>query len=358
MVQFTGRPSALRFAVASIVLLGNLGCHAVRPDRAAVCSQGCRSQVPVEPSAPRELTKVILPPYRIEPPDVLQIDAVRVIPKFPYKLRLLDSLVIQVTGTLPDASIGGAYVIEPSGAINLGNPYGLVRVQGMTVEEAKQAIESQLRQTLRDPVVTVSMGEIAGKQQISGQHLVAQDGTVTLGSYGNVLVVGQTIPEAKATIENFLSSSLQDPEISVEVFAYNSKNYYIITQGAGLGDGVSKFPVTGNDTVLDAIAQINGLTSISSTKIWIARPGYGPSACDQIMPVDWIAISQRGDPATNYQLMPGDRVYVAEDKLVSTDNLLAKIISPIERVLGVTLLGSSTVFNLKNGGQNNGTGGF
>src|SRR5436190_12568328 len=113
MVQFTGRPSAFRVAVASMALLCNLGCHAVHSDRAVVCSQGCRSQVPVEPSAPRELTKVILPPYRIEPPDVLQIDAVRVIPKFPYKLRLLDSLVIQVTGTLPDAPIGGTFVIEP-----------------------------------------------------------------------------------------------------------------------------------------------------------------------------------------------------------------------------------------------------
>src|SRR5690349_15328149 len=114
MVQFTGRPSALRVALASIAMLANLGCHTVHPDRVPECSTGCRSLVPVEPSAPRELTKAILPPYRIEPPDVLQIDAVRVIPKFPYKLRLLDSLVIQVTGTLPDAPIGGTFVIEPS----------------------------------------------------------------------------------------------------------------------------------------------------------------------------------------------------------------------------------------------------
>src|SRR5215470_12918945 len=90
MVQFSGRPSALRVVVASIALLGNLGCHTV-PDRAVVCSQGCRSNVPVEPSAPRELTKVILPPYRIEPPDLLQIDAILVVPKSPYRLRMLDS---------------------------------------------------------------------------------------------------------------------------------------------------------------------------------------------------------------------------------------------------------------------------
>src|SRR6478736_4605198 len=156
MGLIVGKPNAFRVAIASIALLGNLGCQTFRPCSQTcpgpTCPQRCRSIVPVEPSAPRELTKVILPPYRIEPPDVLQIDAVRVIPKFPYKLRLLDSLVIQVTGALPDAPIGGTFVIEPSGAINLGNPYGLVRVQGMTVEEAKLMIDRQLRQVLRDPV--------------------------------------------------------------------------------------------------------------------------------------------------------------------------------------------------------------
>jgi len=312
--------------------------------------------VPVEPSAPRELTKVILPAYRIEPPDILQIDAVRVVPKSPYHLRMLDGLVIQVQNALPDAPISGTYIIQPGGTINLGSAYGSVQVAGLSIEEAKSAIETQLKQVLRDPIVSVNLGEIAGKQQIAGQHLVAQDGTVTLGSYGDVLVVGQTLEEAKSSIEQHLTQYLQEPEVSVEVFAYNSKNYYVITQGAGLGDGVTRFPITGNETVLDAISQINGFTSVSSTQIWVARPGHGPNGCDQIMPVDWIAISQRGDPATNYQILPGDRVYVAEDKLVYTDNFLAKVISPIERVFGITLLGSSTVFNIKNGGQNGSSG--
>jgi polysaccharide biosynthesis/export protein len=336
----------------STLLASAPGCHFVPNAPPPPSPPPC---VPVQQSAPRELTKVILPPYRIEPPDVLQIDAIRVVPKFPYHLRILDSLVIQVTNALPDAPIAGTFVIEPGGSINLGNPYGLVQVGGKTVEEAKQAIEAVLRQTLREPSVNVTLGEIASKQQISGQHLVAQDGTVTLGSYGNVQVVGQTIAEAKNSIEQFLSETLQDPEVSVEVYAYNSKNYYVITQGAGLGDGVTRFPITGNDTVLDAVSQISGFTSVSSTKIWIARPGRTCDGQDQILPVDWCAIAQRGDATTNYQLLPGDRLYVAADKLVSLDNFLAKVISPIERVFGIALLGGSTVFTFKNGGQGSGS---
>ena len=35
----------------------------------------------------RELEKVSLPPYVIEPPDILTIEALRVVPKAPYRIR-------------------------------------------------------------------------------------------------------------------------------------------------------------------------------------------------------------------------------------------------------------------------------
>ncbi len=208
---------------------------------------------------------------------------------------------------------------------------------------------------MREPSVWVGLAQIAGKQQISGEHLVAQDGTVMLGSYGKVQIVGQTLDEAKVTIERHLSATLENPEISVDVYAYNSKNFYVITQGAELGDNVVRFPITGNETVLDAISQINGLTSVSSTKIWIARPGFTADGQDQIMPVDWIGLTQRADATTNYQLLPGDRVYVAEDKKVATDNFLAKLISPMERIMGFSLLSAATISRLN---DVKGQGGF
>jgi hypothetical protein len=69
---------------------------------------------------------------------------------------------------------------------------------------------------------------------------------VTLGSYGSVPVVGMTIAQAKEAVEKHLSQYFDYPEVAVDVYAYNSKVYYIVTQGAGLGDGVYRFPVTGN----------------------------------------------------------------------------------------------------------------
>ena len=57
--------------------------------------------------------------------------------------------------------------------------------------------------------------------------------------------------------------------------------------------------------------------------------------------------------------MPGDRLYVSEDKLVAFDTTIAKIFSPLERIFGVTLLGTQTAsrvvfFDQGNGGNFNG----
>ncbi len=57
------------------------------------------------------------------------------------------------------------------------------------------------------------------------------------------------------TLDDEARQYLENPEVSVSVFSYNSKVYYVITQGAGMGDGVFRFPVTGNETVLDAVSQ-------------------------------------------------------------------------------------------------------
>jgi protein involved in polysaccharide export with SLBB domain len=151
-----------------------------------------------------------------------------------------------------------------------------------------------------------------------------------------------TIDEAKPAIEAHLAKYFESPTVSLDVYGYNSKVYYVITQGAGLGDQVVRLPIKGNETALDAVAEIQGLTATSSLRMWIARPGFNECGGDQIMPVDWLGITQRGDVRTNYQILPGDRLYVAEDRLVAIDTALAKLISPVERIFGVTLLGVQT----------------
>jgi len=297
------------------------------------------AKLPPEGPSPRELTKISLPTYVIEPPDVLLIDAVKVVPKPPYKIEPLDTLEIFVLGTLPDQNIAGPYPVEADGTIMLGPAYGAIKVSGMTLAEARDAIKKQLETVLTAPEVSVSLGESAGQQQIEGEHLVGPDGTVNLGTYGSVYVAGMTLTEARGAIEEHLTQFLDEPEVSVDVFAYNSKFYYVVTEGANLGDQIQRVPITGNETVLDAITQIGGLSRISSKTIWVARPAPADgSGCAQVLPVNWRAIVDAADTATNWQILPGDRVFVAEDKLVALDNFIDKLVGPFERIVGFNLL--------------------
>ncbi len=301
---------------------------------------------------PGELRKVSLPPYTVAPPDILVIDAVRLIPKPPYRVQALEVLLIDVKGTLPNKPILGTFTVSPEGTINLGSDYGSVRVGGLTLDQIQTAIATKLSNVLRDPQVTVALAQFRGLQQIRGQHLVRPDGTIGLGTYGAVYVAGMSLGQVKHEVEKHLSHFLLDPEISVDVFAYNSKWYYVILDGGGFGQQVIRLPITGNETVLDAISNIQGLAPVSSKKrIWLARPGPPGLGCNQILPVDWNAITQGGSTATNYQIFPGDRIYVSADRLIAIDNWLSKIITPIERILGVIFLGSSAVNSIQNSGS-------
>src|SRR5207302_6604317 len=173
-------------------------------------------------------------------------------------------------------------------------------------------------------------------------HLVHPDGTVHLGIYGSVYVADMTLPQAKAAIEAHLTQFLSKPEIALDIGAYNSKVFYVITDGGGLGEQVVRLPITGRETVLDAIGQINGLPAVASKKhIWVARRTGADGG--QMLPVDWNALVQGGSTTTNYQIFPGDRLYVRADKWVRFGNGVDKRIWPFERMLGAVLLGSETV---------------
>ncbi|MCA9263420.1 MAG: polysaccharide biosynthesis/export family protein [Planctomycetales bacterium] len=292
---------------------------------------------------PSEMDKVSLPLYRIEPPDILIINTIRSTPKAPYELQPLDLLQVVADGLPPDRPVSGTYQVEPTGTLNLGPAYGKVNVQGLTLDEATDAVVRSLRATVQRPMVTIQLFQTAGQQLIQGEHLVAQDGRIYLGIYGSVRVAGLTIDESRQAIEAHLSHYMDRVQISVDVFAFNSKYYYVITQSAVFGDQVARVPVTGNETVLDAVSQLGGLSRLSSRRMWISRPSPTGTNCDAILPIDWNAVTSGARTDTNYQLLPGDRLFIAEDRMVALDGLVSKVLNPFERMFGFTLLGTQTI---------------
>lgn len=303
------RPLAV---LAALLLLGPVGCahHSYSHQAAA------QIHVPQPGTVPVELAKVTLPPYVIEPPDQLLIEVVQIIP-------------------------------DPT-------PQG---------ENEKPAEYEARRKELRPFSLPV--------QPVSGQFSVRPDGSVFLGIWGAVPVAGLTLEQAAAAIRDHIARQ-EDPtkpgtgglkrdtlRVVLDVLQYNSKQYFVITDGGGNGEQVYQFPVTGSETVLNAIANIGGLPPVASKRnVWVARRTPHANCLEQILPVDWVGITQHGITTTNYQIMPGDRVYVKAQRLVTLDTFLTRALLPVERVFGVTLLGTNTVNQIRGrgfgfGGNNN-----
>lgn len=319
---------------------------------------GCASHRVVVPAEqmPRELNKTTQPDYRIEPPDVLLVEMVTAIPKPPYKVQPLDSLLLSALDAPPDSPINGVYPVELDGTLSLGPFYGSIPVAGLTIPEVKVAMQAHLIKFIKNPAIEVALAQGRGMQQVSGPHLVRGDGTINLGVYGSVSVVNMTLPEAQHAIEQKLSEYFQNPEVSLDISGYNSKVYYVIFDTGGSGQPIQRLPLTGNETVLDALSQTGGLIAVSNAnQIWVARPS-DDGMC-QKLPVDWKAVTEQGDTRTNYQLLPGDRVFVKAYPLTTVATVMERVFYPIERVFGMILIGNGTVRSLSGQGGG-GFGGF
>ena len=340
---------SLKAILVSLLIAAGGGCTAFLEPREPF------PVTPPEPSpqseVPRELEMMSLPSYTVAPPDILFIQAIKVVPKSPHKLEPFDTILIRVLNAYADQPIAEAFFIGPEGSVDLGPSYGHVKVVGLSVEEAQAEIRRHLSQLIDQPIVSVSLAAASGAQQVTGEHLVGPDGRINLSTYGSVYVAGLTLDQVRVAIEKQLSNYLASPQVTVDIFAYNSKSYYVITQGAGNGDNVAAFPFTGNETVLDAIAQIGGLSQLSSTHVYIARPAPNGVGAEQILPVNWEEITMGGMTATNYQLMPGDRVFIAEDPMIKFNSLVFKYTQPFQRLLGVASLGTSMANSVKRFGR-------
>jgi polysaccharide biosynthesis/export protein len=331
-------PLQLRRLLLLLAIAGLTGCHAVDFYEAAALQR----PVPPELQPARELNMVSLPAYKVEPPDILMIEMLKMVPLPPYRIDVYDVLQVRAIGTILDQPIDGFFLVEGEGIITLGPAYGRVHVVGMTVEEASAAITARLRMVLSKPEVSVQLARTAGTAPVAGEYLVGPDGTINLRQYGTMNVAGKTITQIRTELNKQLSQFFDSPDAAVEVRQFNSKVFYVITEGAGMGDNIRRVPITGNDTVMDALSSVNGLSQVSSISIWVARPAPGGFGCQQILPVDYDAITKGASSATNYQIMPGDRVFVAGDNMIAANSWLNKMTAPLERLLGIASLGTSS----------------
>jgi polysaccharide export outer membrane protein len=258
---------------------------------AALAACGCQtvktpeSQI-AQSNIPGELRKTTLPDYIVEPPDLIRIEVLEAAPGRP------------ITG--PDR------LVQPNGMVNL-EFYGDVYVAGLTTTQIKEKVILHLRDKLSDVAL----------------------GLVRLDEAGNIKKDkdGNPIPVPPKDSD----------KVFVEVTGYNSKVYYVEGDVALAG----RLPITGNETVLDALNYAGGLTpTAASQNIRLVRPAPPNACCAQVLPVNYAAIVNAGDTTTNYQIMPGDRLVVYRDPIVRFTVLIQRLAEPVQ-------IGAGTAFQLR-----------
>ncbi len=271
----------------SWVVRRKIGCLFVL---AATMACGCQTvKTPEEKIAksniPREFTKVSMPDYVVEPPDII---------------------AVEVLEALPGRPITGERLVRPDGKISLGF-YGEIYVAGLTTTEIKAKVVLRLREFVSDELLGLTLLDIS------------------TGEYKRIE------PEDSS-------------RVFVDITSYNSKVYYV------QGDvGVpGRLPITGNETVLDAIQYAGGLTPTASVvNVRLVRPAPPGACCEQTLPVNLAAIINAGDSTTNYQLMPGDRLVVYRDPIVRTTIFIDRLAAPFNSVLNTILQYSFTARSVK-----------
>ena len=215
--------------LALLAFFAACGCQTVKTPEEKIANS----------NIPNEFKKVSMPDYVVEPPDLILVE-------------LLEGL--------PGRPISGERLVRPDGRISLGW-YGDVYVAGLTVPEVKEKIILHLRKFLRDE----QLGLVQGDEE-----------------------TGEMVRDPKTN--DFVRIEPRDSDrLFVDVTAYNSKNYYILGDVAVPG----KLPITGNETVLDAINYANGLMPTAApSNIRLVRPAPPGACCEQILPVNLAAITR------------------------------------------------------------------
>lgn len=142
---------------------------------------------------------------------------------------------------------------------------------------------------------------------IPADQPILPDGTINLGHYGRLVVAGRSVDQIESMIRAAIAVQVKNAgPIVVRLATRQSKVYYVL----GAVNSPGAFPLAGRETVLDAILAAGGLTDHASReRIILSRP-TPPDSCRIVLPVCYRQIVQLGDTSTNYQVLPGDRIYV------------------------------------------------
>lgn len=137
---------------------------------------------------------------------------------------------------------------------------------------------------------------------------VSQNGTVSLPLIGAVRVGGLTVTEAQDAIGGKLKEYVIHPQVTLFIKEYSNKKVFVL--GEVKSPGSYELPPEAKLTVLEAVSLAGGFTPIAApdrTKVIRAIDGRNQSFVIEVS-----AITKRGEKQKDIPLEPSDVVYVPQ----------------------------------------------
>lgn len=167
---------------------------------------------------------------------------------------------------------------------------------------------------------------------------VRPDGRVSLDLVGDVEVASKTIEEIRELITTKIGQYIVHPDVTVILRRSSSRKYYVFGQVRRSG----AYPLIGTVTAAGALAQAGGGTqyaALNSARL------MRPTEAGEVFKIRLKDITQSGIGDTNYELQPGDMIYVPPTRGARIGFAIQAYFFPVKQALGIPakLIGTALV---------------
>jgi len=243
------------------------------------------SEIPTQSiRVPKELEKQALGTYIVEIGDTLLVEPV----KFDATIRL-----------------PGDQIVKPDGHISLGE-FGRFYAANKTLEQIQLEIQSTIDRKIRsEKLDAFNETEAPGQADSDDLEFATTSRRLKLVQQDDESISDDE-EKRLLQLEKEISDEIDKNQVSVRLINWESKKFFVL----GEVNSPGSFTFSGNETVLDAIVEAGGLASNANRhQIIVARPTTCDS-CRIVMKVCFDQVVQLGDASTNYQIQPGDRIFI------------------------------------------------
>ncbi len=157
---------------------------------------------------------------------------------------------------------------------------------------------------------------------------IQRDGTISPLLLGSMPVVGRTVDEVRADLEQRYTEYLREPKVSVRVVSVHAERVFVL----GEVRTPSAITLNGPTTIMQALAQAGGFNQDVADQKRVRIIRAGPDGRPTLVNANVASMLTGRTPLV--QVLPGDVVYVPPTGLAEWSRGLTQALGPVTSLIG------------------------